>query len=159
VILNSEDWQLDHQNMLNWAYKNHERVLHAARGSEVAKLKLIESEPAEIPVMVDADVYHVRRLENPETVTVVPEYTIDPATPLTQGQTIGTATFTDGTGWKVTAPLLAGATTAKHIPLTASLGGKAGFGILGLALVGGLAGAYSRRRAKSYAKTARSNPF
>lgn len=159
VILHSEDWQLDHQNMLNWAYKSHERVLHAARGAEVAKLKLTESEPEEIPVLVDADVYHVRRLINPEVVTVATTYTVDPSAPVTQGQPIGTATFSDGTGWSVTAPILAGATSTKRVSLMGTTGGKFGFGILGLALVGGVAGVFSRRRAKSYAKAPRSQSF
>jgi serine-type D-Ala-D-Ala carboxypeptidase (penicillin-binding protein 5/6) len=160
VVLKTEDWQLDHQNMLNWAFKTHERVLQAAKGAEVLRLKLERSEPAEIPVLVDADVYHVRQLTSPEPVTVTPEYTVDLNGPIEAGQEIGTATFTDANGWKVVAPIRAGASTVPLQPLGRTTGGKAMFGILGLALFGGLASWYSRsRRAKSYAQAFRSNSF
>lgn len=160
VVLNSTDWQTDHQNMLNWAFQNHERTLFAARGSEVMKVPVAEGEASEVPVMVDADVYHIYRKDLHPNVVANLAVSQTITAPVQQGQSVGSVVFTDGTGWKVEFPAYLGQSVPARARLMGTLGGPTGFGILGLAAV---AGAFSwrrrSRRARSYAEAARSSSY
>jgi len=157
VILKSDNWQKDHQQMLLWGFGNYSRSLYAAKGTEVAKAPVAHGNVAEVPVMVDSDIYHIMRKGTSPNVVVVPSFKPGLEAPITVGQEIGTATFSDGTGWHVQAPLVAGAALVRMAPLAGTTSSKAGFGILGGALlVGTVAFRSRRRRAKSYAQAARS---
>jgi serine-type D-Ala-D-Ala carboxypeptidase (penicillin-binding protein 5/6) len=159
VILNSEDWQVDHKAMLDWSYKAHVRDKVAAPGMEISKISLANSIPSELPLVVRDEIFLVRKTgaENSPTtqVEVMPEL----KSPIQDGQEVGTVTFSDRDGWSKTIPIYAGAAIAHDPPFLGTTGGKLVSGILGLAFVGGIAGVYTRRRSKSYAKTARSFPF
>ncbi|MBC8065625.1 MAG: D-alanyl-D-alanine carboxypeptidase [Chlorobia bacterium] len=160
VILKSEDWQLDHQNMLNWAYKNHARVKVATPGMEVSRVTVENSTPSELPLIVRDEIYQIRRVAPNMAPNVAINLTGELKAPIAEGQELGTVTFSDANGWTKTVPFYAGASTEYDPPLLGTTRGKAGFGILGLALVAGVFGLKTRsRRAKAYAQTARSSIF
>lgn len=154
VVLKSEDWQVDNQNMLKWAFDNHERPLYAKKGSEVSKAPVSLGEVSSVGALVDADVYHIERKGAAIPVQMTPSFDKLEA-PILAGQPVGTAVFTDGTGWEVKAPLVAATAVPKVLPPT---GSKASFGILGGALLLGSIALRSRqRRSKTYGKSARSS--
>ncbi len=160
VVLKSEDWQKDHQAMLAWAFQSYSRDLYAAKGTEVAKAPVLSGNAPEVPVVVNADVYHIMRKGTTPAVTVTPSFKPGLEAPIAVGQEVGTVTYADGTGWQVQAPLVAGAALAKVVPVVGTTSSKAGFGILGGALLLGTVAFRSRRkRAKSYAKAARSSIY
>lgn len=160
VILKSEDWQVDHQNMLNWAYKNHARVRVATPGMEVSRITVENSTPNELPLIVKDEIFQIRRVAPNMTPNVAINLAGELKAPITEGQELGTVTFSDANGWSKTVPFYAGASTEYDPPLLGTTRGKAGFGILGLALVAGAFGIKARsRRSKAYAQTARSSIF
>lgn len=156
VVLKSEDWQIDHQNMLAWAFKNYDRSLYAAKGSGVGKIAVPQGALPDLAVKVNADVYHIVQKGSSPAVTLTQEVKTGLQAPVAAGDEVGTVTYSDGTGWQVKAPLVAAAAMAKAVPVTGTTGSRAVFGILGGALVvGTLAFRTRRKRAKFYAKAPR----
>lgn len=160
VILKTEDWQSDHQQMLNWAFKNHERRLFAKKGDEVLKVPIADGESAEASVKVDSDIYHIYRLDQKPSVIANLKVNPNLVAPIKAGQPIGLVTFTDGTGWQVDAPAYLGESVPVRQSLLGTTVGKAGFGILGGVLAfGAFAWRTRAKRSKAYAETARSSFF
>ena len=155
VILNSEDWQVDHKAMVRWAYKHFEKAKVATPGMEVSRIPVGNSTPETLPLVVQDEIKYMRKVGMASTVAVKLDGQIQ--APVSEGQKMGSATFSDPSGWSKTVPVFAGASLEPDPPVWGTTAGKTGFGILSLALVGGAASVRSRRRAKSYAKTARSS--
>ena len=159
VILKSEDWQVDHQRMLNWAYDNHAKELVAAANAEIGKLTLPNSEPAEIPLVVRSEVHRIARRDGSDPLKIDIQYLPNLEAPIQEGQELGTVSFSDSSGWKQTLPVFAGASSETDPFVLATLGGKAGFGILTLAMLGGLAGYSRSRRSRVHAKAIPSSSY
>ncbi len=157
VILNSEDWQVDHKAMVRWAYKTYEKAKVATPGMEVSRIPVANSTPEVLPIVVQDEIRYLRKVGSDSSIAVKLDTEIK--APISQGQKLGSATFSDPSGWSRTVPVFAGASLEPDPPLWGTTAGKTGFGILSLALIGGAASLRSRRRAKSYAKTARSSIF
>ncbi|MBN9501832.1 MAG: hypothetical protein BGO01_06495 [Armatimonadetes bacterium 55-13] len=138
VVLKSEDWQVDHQNMLNWAFKNYDRTLYAKKGDTIAKAPIASGSLKEIPAKIKNEVFHIARKGTEPPVAIKTDYVPNLTAPITSGQEIGTVTLTDGTGWEVKSPLLAGADVAYVAASSGTTTTKAGFGILGGALLAGV---------------------
>lgn len=157
VILNSEDWQVDHKAMVEWAYGNFKRTTAANAGAEVSKLTVPNSTPEVLPVVINEDVSYLKRNNVEPTVSV--RILSQIKAPMPAGLAIGDATYSDSTGWSKTVPVYSGASLEPDPFILSTTKGKAGFGILSIALIGGVANLRSRRRARSYAKTSRSSYY
>lgn len=157
VILNSEDWQADHKAMVEWAYGNFKKTNAAVAGAEVSKIPVANSTPEVLPVVIQEDVSYLKRNGIEPTIKVNIRSEIK--APMPAGLAIGEATYSDSTGWSKTVPVFSGASLEPDPFILSTTRGKVGFGILSIALIGGVANLRSRRRARSYAKTARSTIF
>ncbi len=157
VILNSEDWQVDHKAMVEWVYANHKRTIAAPAGAEVSRIPVPNSTPEALSVVTNEDVSYLKRSGVEPKVEV--NLTSEVKAPLSAGTQVGEATFSDSTGWRKTVPVVAATSLEPDPFILSTMGGKAGFGILSVALIGGVASLRSRRRARFYAKTSRSTFF
>ena len=155
VILKSENWQVDHKAMLEWAYDNHFKQIVASPELEIGRLNLPNSEPEAVPLMVKEHVHRIAREDGSDPLNVQISYVPDVQSPVSEGQELGTVTYSDSQGWKRTVPIFAGASTQRDPFILATVGGKAGFGILALAIVGGMAGYSKNRRSRIHAKAVR----
>jgi D-alanyl-D-alanine carboxypeptidase len=157
VILNSEDWQADHKVMLEWAYKVHARDVVASPETPIGAVKLENSSPTELPLVVKDPVFRVHRVDVPDPMATSFELNPNLQSPIDAGQQVGTVTYSDGSGWTKEVPVYAGASTDYDPPLLGTTAGKSVFGILGLAVFGSVASLRSKRRNRFHAKSRR--PF
>jgi serine-type D-Ala-D-Ala carboxypeptidase (penicillin-binding protein 5/6) len=135
VILKSENWQKDHQAMLNWAFENHEaRIVHRA-GEVVAQAAVPNGKAETVPVAVDRNVRHVVRRASAERLEMSMEFDPELKAPIERGQRIGTATFQDGTGWSQSVPLIAKENVDEATFVARIAGSNTPYAVLGGALV------------------------
>jgi serine-type D-Ala-D-Ala carboxypeptidase (penicillin-binding protein 5/6) len=153
VVLKSANWQTDHKQMLEWAFAKHDRRQVKAQGEEVVRLPVEGGQSEAVPALAATDVHQVFVKGTLPEITVTTELDKAIEAPVAQGQKIGTATFSDSTGWSVTVPLVAGETVEKAKVLAAMGQPKGGFGALAAFLcVGAYLVRTKSRRLRFYGK-------
>lgn len=154
VVMKSEHWQLDHQEMLNWAFKYHEHTVVQQKGSQVSTAAVSGGKAKEVTLVCGEQVLDMVPKGTQAKVQWTFDVPKDVPAPIKAGQSVGSATVTDDTGWSVKVPLLAGEDVEKASPLAIAGSSPLSFGML----TGTLCfGAYfmrskARRRMKFYGK-------
>lgn len=153
VILASDAWKDDHKALINWAFKYFERSVVAQRGQVVGSLA-VSGGPAEgIPVKLSEPVYYAHRKGWEPQLKSVIEPQAGLRLPVEEGQKVGFATYSDGTGWSVRVPVFAAARVSPFLASTAGVG-HPWTTLLFAGMLG--AGAYAlRKKARRYASHGR----
>jgi D-alanyl-D-alanine carboxypeptidase (penicillin-binding protein 5/6) len=156
VILRSENWQVDHQAMLDWAYANHYRERIAGPGVGFTKVAVQNGDIDEISVSVKEPVERIRRVGPEDTFATKLDVHTELTAPISAGQELGTATFSDASGWSKTVPIVAAESVDEAPSLWATPVGSMGSGILMGTLSVGIFGTQTRRRrTRTHAKHGR----
>ena len=106
-ILNSDHWQIDHQSLLNLAYKFYEKQDEVKAGDVLGSASIAGGVAADVPVAVKVDAYALGRKGHPDDVERVIDIQRDVAAPVEAGQVLGTLTFKDKQGFEQIVPLVA----------------------------------------------------
>jgi D-alanyl-D-alanine carboxypeptidase (penicillin-binding protein 5/6) len=115
VILKSDQWQKDHEQMLDWAFDNHERLTLAEREGPLTSL----------PVGSVSPVQTILRRTTIERVgghrAVEPQNLPPLQAPITKGTVLGSAVVRDAEGFEQEVQLLALADVPKAAPMPVKL--------------------------------------
>lgn len=149
VILDSTDWKADQKAMVDWAFKHFERTPARLRGETVGSAEL-PAGTSPVQAKIDADVPYAHPKGQEPRIRVDIELKEGLQAPVSEGQPIGEATFSDSKGWSETRPIFA-AKTVSAKPLQAALSNPWAF-----ALVAALGGAAIVMRRKAQRLSGRS---
>ena len=105
AILNSDKWQEDHKQMLDWAFAKFEKKHEIKAGQVVGSIAVKGGSVAEVEVSAQADLYAVGRKgeEDVELTFTVSEL----AAPIKQGDVVGEMVLRDKDGFEQRVPVLA----------------------------------------------------
>ncbi len=156
VVMKSDHWQLDHQALLNWAFKNFEKKEKFNAGAVVGSLKVPGGHPKPIPVALSQNAYTIgvvgKSMDKPQMVL---EPTPRLKAPVKKGDRVGEIVLKDSDGWTQRIPVIAEASVLP-VPVTPLAGGTIGsttiFGgalLVGVVLVQGR----KKRKIKYYGRT------
>jgi D-alanyl-D-alanine carboxypeptidase (penicillin-binding protein 5/6) len=151
VVMNSENWQKDHQQMLDWSFKNHERYTLAGRDGEVARVPVLNGAQTTVGLAAMQPVESILRRSTIARVgghkAVEPEIGKSLQAPIRKGQVICQATIRDAEGFEQKVDLVALEDVAMP-PLTAKVASSNGLYFVGgsVAVCGLLARSRSRKR-------------
>jgi len=134
VVMHSDHWQKDHQDMLHWAYATHTRVPVLNHAEAIDTVRVAGGTKSAVSVVPVTDVDSLLD----KSVTGRPSTSISLkgpiAAPVEKGQVVGEVTVTDPDGFVQVIPLAA----ADNVPRAANLVAKAGkTGTSGI-LIGGV---------------------
>lgn len=137
-VMKSPHWAVDHKKMMDWAFANFEHVVIAHKGDRVAALPVGSGATGEVEAVLAEDLVDCvpKGEASSLKLTSWPESNV---APIQAGQALGSAVYTDSTGFKVEVEVVAassvpaaspgsGRTAASVLPL---VGGLAGFALLG----------------------------
>ncbi len=158
VVMKSEHWQLDHQNMLNWAFKNHQMSVLARQNQPLESPAVAggAQEKVAIGPVVDVTTLYKKGAANPFTLVQSPgDATFPIQAPVKKGQALGTITVRDADGFDQRVQVVA-LEDVPLAPLRAAVQGttRPGSMLFGGALCVGafLVRGRARKRMKSYAR-------
>lgn len=158
VVLKSNDWQKDHNAMLNWAFADHQREYAFRPGQLLGPLPVQGGTITEIHLQPSFNPVHMWRKEVAKNLMVKFEHPQAIPAPIKKGQKVGRMVLTDEDGFSQTVDLLAAEDVQQSVAahLVTNAGSSSSFLLIGGCLT---VGAYymrakSRRRMNSYAKTA-----
>ena len=118
VVMKSDNWETDHQAMLDWAFTGN--VVVKVPAAAPSSVPVAGGVAKSVAVAVPDAVGYVRPRDSqamPKVSFVVPEHI---SAPIVAGQPIGTARYSDETGWKMDVPLVAAGPVAKASLLSMS---------------------------------------
>ncbi|MDR3689439.1 MAG: D-alanyl-D-alanine carboxypeptidase [Fimbriimonas sp.] len=162
VVMKSDHWQEDHQQLLNWAFKNFEKKEKFAQGSIVGTLKIPGSDQKPITVALSQDAYTLGAVGKPVTLTessVVPIRGLK--APVKRGERVGMLVLKDSDGWLQKIPVVAEAdvkTVASARATGNAIGSSYFFGgalFVGVVLVQGR----KKRKINNYGRTTTKQRF
>lgn len=111
VIMKSDHWQSDHQQMLDWAFKNHQRQTLVTQGAPVLSPNVEGGSKPTLPLGVAAPVDTLLRKATAERVgghnAVEPLFAGPLKAPIQKGQKVGTAKVRDAEGFEQVVDLVA----------------------------------------------------
>lgn len=151
VVMNSENWQKDHQQMLDWSFKNHERYTLAGREGEVVRVPVLNGTQTTVGLAAMTPVESILRRSTVARVgghkAVEPEIGKTLQAPIKKGQVICQATIRDAEGFEQKVDLVSLEDVAMP-PLTAKVASSNGLYFVGgsVAVCGLLARSRSRKR-------------
>ena len=147
VMLNSDHWQVDNQNMLNWSFTHFDSKEIAKPGAAVASVSVEGGKVTSVPVGIAEPLKMAVRKG-----ALSPTIIADPKTmtaPIKAGQELGTLKVRDTEGFEVAAKAVALADVAPSPVFAAKSAAKGGFTSFWVgALVLGGGGYALRRRSK-----------
>ena len=157
VVLNSQDWQLDSERLLEWAYANHRRIPIVKAGQVLGRAQVSGGEDEAVAFVPLRDVDSVLPLSSiPPSAN--PQFVIQPLTaPINKGQQIGTATFIEPDGFANTVPILAAADLKASTPLLAAAVSSPTVRVLAGLAIGAYVLRRRSRRRRSYARPSKSH--
>lgn len=150
VVMNSNHWQQDHQEMLHWAFANHDRMQLLPSGAQVAEAPLtggvkpnFSVGPADkVDSLVEKKTIN-NPLRHPEYRTA---FNTDLKAPIQRGQVVGTLFVKDPEGFEQQLPLQSNEDVAAVTLLAKAAPTQNGFWWFGGAMIAGTA--YVRGRAR-----------
>jgi D-alanyl-D-alanine carboxypeptidase (penicillin-binding protein 5/6) len=104
-ILKSENWQVDHRQLLDWAYAKFEKKIEVKPGDVVGKVPVTGGTLAEIEVVAQKPVYALGRKGEDDVVQSI-SVTEIPA-PIKEGDVIGELILRDKDGFEQRVPVIA----------------------------------------------------
>ena len=158
VILKSDDWKADHAQMLDWAFKTHERVTVATAGERLGKVRIENGVDKEVSGEIIEDIRHIVVRTKPAEVTYTTEPIAALKAPIAKGQPVGKLIVSDADGWKQTYKLVAAADVAEASPLGRNMGivllvGGMGTGMFWMKRRGRRRGTYGRAKKRRVSST------
>jgi D-alanyl-D-alanine carboxypeptidase (penicillin-binding protein 5/6) len=155
VVMKSDHWQLDHQNLLHWAYGRFEVKEHAPEGEIVASASVYGGAQATVLGALGEPLDVV----GPRGAALNVSKTFEPlsnlSAPIKKGQKVGDYIVRDGDGFSQTVPVLATADVSMS-PVAAikKKGSQGSYEVMGAALCVGafLMRGKSRRIVKQYGR-------
>jgi serine-type D-Ala-D-Ala carboxypeptidase (penicillin-binding protein 5/6) len=136
VVLKSDDWQSDHKAMLDWAFANHERTPVAKAGEVVGSAPIDGGQLSEVKAVLSSDVDTIAQKGKPLPVQRQVVFHSGLRAPLTKGQIVGEAVYSDSSGFKQSIPVVAVEDVPASVPILAAVASNTGL----LFTVGGLCG-------------------
>jgi D-alanyl-D-alanine carboxypeptidase len=109
VVLDSQDWLADHQQMVSWAFRNFKLYSGRRAGTVLAEAPVSSGTVAKVPVALQRGLAMAVPTDAKGHVTEELEW-LDPAgakAPIPKGRVLGRLRLSDGAGFSVTAPLVA----------------------------------------------------
>ncbi len=104
-ILKSDNWQVDHRQMLDWAYAKFEKKVDVKAGDIVGKIAIDGGTAAEVEVSAQRAIYAVGRRGQDD---VVQSFSIaEVPAPITQGDVLGELVLRDRDGFEQRVPVIA----------------------------------------------------
>jgi serine-type D-Ala-D-Ala carboxypeptidase (penicillin-binding protein 5/6) len=146
VVLKSDNWQQDHQDMLNWAFANWEKVPVAQPGEPVGTVAVPNGDRLEVPVAPEKEVFILTRRGRDAGLRTRVEPKPDLAAPIDRGDVVAELVAVDGQGHEHRVPLLAQEDVATEALFAKLTRPGQGMFMLGGSVV--LAGAWARRRGR-----------
>jgi len=162
VVMKSDHWQMDHEELLNWAFKNFEKKERMPAGQVVGTVTVPGSDGKPIPVALTQDAYTIGPIgkqPEPAQTTVVPSSKL--RAPVRKGDPVGDLILKGADGWLQRIPVTAEADVkpvAKTKTTAGSIGSSYFFGgalFVGVVLVQGR----KRRKIKYYGRTTTKQRF
>ena len=142
VVLNSPDWQADHQAMLNWSFQNYKVGLRRRTGETLAVMPVRDGVEQTVPVVSANWTQMLDRAQGESGLRFIWPLQ-PPKAPIQEGQSLGDLIIRDAEGFEVRVPVVAAASVERRTLLKESLLGASSWYILGGAL---LCGAWVMRR-------------
>jgi D-alanyl-D-alanine carboxypeptidase (penicillin-binding protein 5/6) len=156
VIMNSENWQKDHQQMLDWSFKTHERYTLAGREGEIARVPVTNGETPTVGLAAMQPVESILRRATIARVgghkAVEPEIGATLKAPIKKGQVICQAVVRDAEGFEQKVDLVATEDIAPPPPVAAKVASSGGLYAFGGSIVVCTLVARSRSRKRKYAR-------
>lgn len=156
VVMNSENWQKDHQQMLDWGFKTHERYTLAGRDGEIARVPVANGTSPTValaamkPVETILRRSTIARVGGHKAVEPVIGKTLE--APIKKGQVICQATVRDAEGFEQKVDLMALEDVNTPPPLVAKVSTSNGMYAFGGSIVVCTLVARSRSRKRKYAR-------
>ncbi len=158
-IMKSDHWQLDDEAMMGWAFANYDHVTVARKGDTVGPVTVDGGSGNSVTGTLATDVTDCVPKGQASKLTGV----FQPAkvsAPVSEGDAVGQEIYSDGTGYTIKIPVVAGAAVAKATPLAAVTGRSPSYFLIGSTLCLGLFWYRSRtRRSRFYGKTTRKGNY
>ncbi|MGV3616076.1 MAG: D-alanyl-D-alanine carboxypeptidase family protein [Fimbriimonas sp.] len=155
VVLKSENWQKDHQQMLDWAFKNHERYTLVGRDGEVAQVPIANGAKGTLTLGAVTPVETILRRSTIARVgghkAVEPMIDATLQAPIAKGQVVCKATVRDAEGFEQQVDLVALEDVGTP-PLVAQVGSPNGLYAFGGTVVACTWVARSRSRRRKYGR-------
>lgn len=156
VIMNSENWQKDHQQMLDWSFKNYERYTLAGREGEIARVPVTNGATPTVGLAAMQPVESILRRTTIARVgghkAVEPEIGTTLKAPIKKGQVICQAVVRDAEGFEQKVDLVATEDVMLPPPAAAQVASSGGLYLLGGSLAACTLVARSRSRKRKYAR-------
>jgi len=107
VVMASNHWQLDNQNLLDWAYQNFTKVNPIEAGDTVGTVKVENGSLPEIPVEAKTEAYVLSRIgQNDESAQFLDVHSVK--APVDKGAVVGRLVLVDSDGFEQKIPVVAG---------------------------------------------------
>lgn len=154
VILDSQDWLADHQQMISWAFRNFKLYAGRRAGTVLAEAPVSSGTVAKVPVALQRGVAMAVAADASGAVTEEVEW-LDPngsTAPIQKGQVLGRLRLRDGSGFSITAPLVA-VNSIERSPMVARLENWPSLVIIASVLGG--AAILMRNRSRTWGRTLR----
>lgn len=163
VILNSENWQKDHQQMLDWSYKNHERFTLAAQQGEVARVPIANGAVTTLPLGTAKPVETILKKSTIARVgghkAVEPKIAATLQAPIKKGQVVCHATIRDAEGFEQQVDLVALEDVAPAPHVAAKVVSSNGIFAFGGSVLACTLVARSRNKRRKYARQTTARGF
>jgi D-alanyl-D-alanine carboxypeptidase (penicillin-binding protein 5/6) len=104
-LMKSENWQKDHQQMLNWAFKYYEKKDQVKAGDVVGSAKVTGGAASEVELIAQSDAYALGRKGVNDVERIVS--TFETPAPVKEGDVLGTLILRDKEGFEQKIPLMA----------------------------------------------------
>lgn len=107
VVMKSDHWQKDHQDLLNWAFKNFEKKEKIPAGAIVGTLKVPGASAKAVSVALSHEAYTIGAIGTPPAkaaASVVPLPKLK--APVKRGDRVGELVLTDPDGWMQRIPVV-----------------------------------------------------
>lgn len=141
VLLKSDDWKSDQKKLMNWAFKTFKRSAVKKKDEVVGELEVAGSR---VPAKLSEDLLYAHKVAQEPYLSVVFQPLPNLKLPVSIGDPIGDAIFSDAKGWSKSVPVIAADTI--QAPLAA---GSANYSAVTFVILNSLFGAYVLTRQHS----------
>lgn len=109
VILKSEDWQADHEAMLNWAFANYRQIRLNDEASSFAppKVRVEGGESPTVTTLLGESILYTQRVGTSNLPVALTNDNFSVTAPVRAGDVVGNVTLVDAAGWRYEVPLIA----------------------------------------------------
>lgn len=127
ALMKSDNWQKDHKEMLDWAYRHYQKEEVIQKGEVVGNLPIEGGTVAEVPVSAQADAYALGRKGKDDVQRLI--VPLQAKAPLKEGDVVAELVLKDADGFEQRVPLIAeqsvALTTVAAVKESASTNGAA----------------------------------